>query len=111
MKRVFEEKEEVVRKIERTICDICGDVVMDNKVFIRLFATDDNRPTSYDDMLDICTPACLEKNIKGIRCVFDGKMVPAADTGIRKEKYYDDCKAEAAPSMKSKIIIPISIGK
>jgi len=110
MKRKFEEKREITESISRTVCDICGDVVVDNKPFVRLYATDDNRPTAWDEMLDVCTPACLEKNIKGIRCVLDGKMVPAADTGIRKSDKYSDEKCEEAKPY-TKIIKPLYIGK
>jgi len=110
MQRKFEEKREITESISRTICDICGDIVMD-KPFIRLYATDDSRPSSRDDSLEVCTPACLEKNIKGIRCVLDGKMIPGADTGIREKNYATE-KCEDVEYKKSpKIYIPISIGK
>lgn len=111
MKRKFEEKREITESISRTVCDICGEVVVDNKPFITLYASDSYHPIGQDETLEVCTPACLEKNIKGIRCVLDGKMVPSADGGGGRKKD-DECYEKAeVPMMKSKIVVPLYIGK
>lgn len=109
MKRKFEEKREVTESISRTVCDICGEVVMRNKSYIRVSPASDHQMTDYDDELEICSTECLEKNIKGIRCILDTRVVhTVSDT--------DNRKAYTAPESSSgskdtDIIIPIYIGK
>jgi hypothetical protein len=109
MKRVFEEKREVTERINRTVCDICGEVVMGDKPYIRMYATDGDHLVSTNDGLEICTPDCLAKNIDGIKLILDGKMIPSVQDSPREYKKYDDEKCEALPTLK--LFKPIYIGK
>jgi hypothetical protein len=111
MKRRFEEKREVTHTVSRTVCDICGEVVMDDKPFVRLYATDDYQPVSWDEALEVCTPDCLAKNIAGIKLILDGKMIPSAKISMSKKDRAEDCKEAPSYSKASQIIIPISIGR
>lgn len=83
----FEEKQEIVVNVRRTICDVCGEVVKDGTVKLRLAA---ERETLYHHMaspyslketasspIDICSVDCLVSNLGGLTLLLRSKVIPS----------------------------------
>jgi len=88
MRKDFKEKKEVEITVRRTVCDICDSVVEDGIAAVRLSTFIERATTPemfYNNsippgaaFLEICSAACLEKNIKGIILILNSKMIPSA---------------------------------
>jgi len=87
MQKEFDEKREIDIKINRTVCDICGDVTKEGDAIIRIQV---KREEPHDprnvyiqgagyshQYLDICSADCLAKNINGITLVLNTKIIPS----------------------------------
>lgn len=87
MQKEFAEKREIDVKINRTVCDICGDVTKDGDAIIRLQVKREEphdprnvyiQGAGYSQQhLDICSADCLAKNINGITLVLNTKIIPS----------------------------------
>jgi hypothetical protein len=87
MQKEFDEKREIDIKVNRTVCDICGDVTKEGDAIIRIQV---KREEPHDprnvyiqgagyshQYLDICSADCLAKNINGITLVLNTKIIPS----------------------------------
>ena len=110
MQRDFKEKKQVEVNVSHTVCDICGNLVEDETAFIRVFASRDQRPYVDENVLDICSTACLKANVDGIKLVLDSKVVPALKKSAEKSDCYEEVKKSSSPAYPS-IFIPVTIGK
>jgi hypothetical protein len=105
-----DEKKEVSVKTRRTACDLCGNIVAEGSVNLRMVAV---RNDSHDygpaspNIVDICNSECMRTNLSGLLLLLQSKIVPnvpeieKASSGLISPPGCE--KAEKAPHVKFSI--------
>lgn len=92
MQKEFLEKKEFEVNVNRTVCDVCGEVVKDNQVRVRLGVVREHNGNPYGPgvgasrSIDVCSPTCLRDNANGINLLLQTKIIPSLDDKEEGEK-------------------------
>ena len=94
MNKEFAEKQEIEVHLRKTVCDLCGDVIPEGAIKLRIAAANEvyersDRPTDYpsnSDPIDICNSECLRKNLSGLLLTLQSKIIPSMEEKVTARK-------------------------
>lgn len=112
MVKNLKEKREIEVDMRRTVCDVCGGMLKEGDVKLRLGVSREE-PNQYDlpglrklpEPIDICSVNCLKENLNGLILILQSKVIPAlpslSEDVTDERKYLSQCntkEAAASPS-------------
>lgn len=86
MIKSFTELQTTEVKVDKLVCDLCGEIVPEDTTSIKLYTTKVNIQRRYQTfeslspVVDICSVNCLTNKVKGLSLLITTKLIPQTES-------------------------------